>query len=101
MQPSAILFLGILAGNPGLTFLANNKITQPLMKWLLGGIACSASPDQTSGKLKAAVMWMTLGWDIAELEKRFDTRYFKSWKDVIQTYFANEDHPMHILAKFL
>ncbi len=94
MQPSAILFLGLLAENPILTFMNKYKPLRAILKFILGRIPCTLRPDQTSGKLKAFVIYSILGWDVQELLKYFDHRYFVNWTDVFKVYFPNPEHPI-------
>ena len=87
MQPGVVLFCGLLAGNQWL---------RPFLSIALI-IACLSSPEATSGKIKAWVMFKVADMKITEFICTFiinRNKYLKSWKGVFFEYFKEEEHPI-------
>lgn len=89
MQISAIAFAGACAGN----------------KWakiILAGAciySCATNRGETSGKLKAWVMFKTLNMKFTETICTYFIKKtpFKNWKGIFFEYFQEEEHPIRKL----
>ena len=87
MQPSCVLFCGIHAGH---------KWLSPLLSIMLI-ISCFTKKTETSGKLKAWVMFKSLNMKITEKICDYfinKNTYLKSWPGVFKEYFKEEGHPI-------
>jgi len=94
MQLSAVLFSGVAAGHRYLDFFLS----------LVCIYSCFTKKKETSGKLKAWVIFNTLDMNITRaicniLISR--NTYLKSWKGVFLEYFKEKDNPVRILAQKL
>lgn len=91
MQPSCILFTGYLAGN---------KLLLPLLSLSLI-YSCLSSKEETSGKLKAWMMFKTA--EMTYTEKMCNmiikaNRLFRGWNKVFKVYFNEVEHPIRKLV---
>jgi hypothetical protein len=91
MQLSAILFSGVMAGH----FYLKPILSAALL------YSCATKRTETSGKLKAWVMFKSAGMKITEAVCNLlikTNSYLKSWKGVFFEYFKEAEHPLRKLV---
>jgi hypothetical protein len=92
MQPAALAFVGACAGSKWAKIALSISCVY----------SCATKKNETSGKLKAWVMFKTLNMKITEFLCTYFIKKtsFKDWKGIFFEYFQEKEHPIRkILSK--